>query len=178
MENFKEFVDHLLCIIPFEIETCRLYGLESTFAGHPIVEDALDLNTALGMNLKALTPTTESESPNSHQKALTLRRLSLYSRLSSDSSLFVSSAPRGDVGSSPELHRTNRWMMRRCTSMWRDVSTPKKLLEGAGDGVDPMRHVQAGEEELYISFYQDIEGKNSSLEKHVQTGFYSSTIMP
>ncbi|KAK9155493.1 hypothetical protein Sjap_002973 [Stephania japonica] len=51
MENFKEFVDHLLCIIPFEIETCRLYGLESTFAGHPIVEDALDLNTALGMNL-------------------------------------------------------------------------------------------------------------------------------
>ncbi|KAK9151508.1 hypothetical protein Syun_009817 [Stephania yunnanensis] len=51
LKGLKEFVDHLFCILPFEEEVCRLNGLAATFVGHPIVEDALDLNSALGVNL-------------------------------------------------------------------------------------------------------------------------------
>ncbi|KAK9133159.1 hypothetical protein Scep_012687 [Stephania cephalantha] len=50
LKGLKEFVDHLFCILPFEEEVCRRNGLAATFVGHPIVEDALDLNSALEGN--------------------------------------------------------------------------------------------------------------------------------
>ncbi|KAK9155477.1 hypothetical protein Sjap_002957 [Stephania japonica] len=51
LKGLKGFVDHLFCILPFEEEVCRLNGLVATFVGHPIVEDALDLNSPLEVNL-------------------------------------------------------------------------------------------------------------------------------
>ncbi|KAK1292209.1 hypothetical protein QJS10_CPB17g02002 [Acorus calamus] len=42
--GLSEFVDHLLCILPFEEEVCRSNGLAATFVGHPMVEDALSFN--------------------------------------------------------------------------------------------------------------------------------------
>ncbi|KAJ1285408.1 hypothetical protein BS78_03G277900 [Paspalum vaginatum] len=38
------FVDHMLCILPFEEEICRLNGLPATYVGHPLLDDAIDLN--------------------------------------------------------------------------------------------------------------------------------------
>lgn len=34
----------MLCIIPFEEQTCRLNGLSATYVGHPLLEDAIMLN--------------------------------------------------------------------------------------------------------------------------------------
>ncbi|KAF7145636.1 hypothetical protein RHSIM_Rhsim04G0049100 [Rhododendron simsii] len=48
LKGLSEFVDHVLCILPFEAEVCRLNGLAATFVGHPILEDVLELN--LGKN--------------------------------------------------------------------------------------------------------------------------------
>ncbi|XP_058210588.1 probable lipid-A-disaccharide synthase, mitochondrial [Rhododendron vialii] len=48
LKGLSEFVDHVLCILPFEAEVCRLNGLAVTFVGHPILEDVLELN--LGKN--------------------------------------------------------------------------------------------------------------------------------
>ncbi|XP_058211447.1 probable lipid-A-disaccharide synthase, mitochondrial [Rhododendron vialii] len=48
LKGLSEFVDHVLCILPFETEVCRLNGLAATFVGHPILEDVLELN--LGTN--------------------------------------------------------------------------------------------------------------------------------
>ncbi|OVA20034.1 Glycosyl transferase [Macleaya cordata] len=45
LKGLTEFVDHVLCILPFEEEVCRSNGLAATFVGHPILEDALDLNS-------------------------------------------------------------------------------------------------------------------------------------
>ncbi|XP_042441015.1 probable lipid-A-disaccharide synthase, mitochondrial isoform X2 [Zingiber officinale] len=44
LQNLCKFVDHMLCIIPFEEEICRLNGLAATYVGHPLLEDALMLN--------------------------------------------------------------------------------------------------------------------------------------
>ncbi|KAL6975655.1 lipid-A-disaccharide synthase [Sarracenia purpurea var. burkii] len=44
LKGLCEFVDHVLCILPFEGEVCRLNGLAATFVGHPILEDVLELN--------------------------------------------------------------------------------------------------------------------------------------
>ncbi|KAF6159180.1 hypothetical protein GIB67_032797 [Kingdonia uniflora] len=44
LKELKDFVDHVLCILPFEEEVCRSNGLDATFVGHPILEDAVDLN--------------------------------------------------------------------------------------------------------------------------------------
>lgn len=44
LKGLSEFVDHVLCILPFEAEVCRSNGLFSTFVGHPILEDVLELN--------------------------------------------------------------------------------------------------------------------------------------
>ncbi|KAI8558207.1 hypothetical protein RHMOL_Rhmol04G0072100 [Rhododendron molle] len=48
LKGLSEFVDHVLCILPFEAEVCRLNGLAATFVGHPILEEVLELN--LGKN--------------------------------------------------------------------------------------------------------------------------------
>jgi hypothetical protein len=37
-------VDHILCILPFEEEICRLNGLPATYVGHPLLDDAIGLN--------------------------------------------------------------------------------------------------------------------------------------
>lgn len=44
LKGLSEFVDHILCILPFEGEVCQSNGLDATFVGHPIVEDMLELN--------------------------------------------------------------------------------------------------------------------------------------
>lgn len=44
LKGMRGFVDHILCIIPFEEEVCRKNGLLATFVGHPILEDASNLN--------------------------------------------------------------------------------------------------------------------------------------
>ncbi|XP_024386780.1 probable lipid-A-disaccharide synthase, mitochondrial isoform X1 [Physcomitrium patens] len=40
LDSMKEFVDHLLCILPFEAPMCKAHGLGATFVGHPVLEDA------------------------------------------------------------------------------------------------------------------------------------------
>ncbi|OWM75414.1 hypothetical protein CDL15_Pgr021578 [Punica granatum] len=42
--NLAKFVDHIFCILPNEEEVCKLNGLDATFVGHPLLEDALELN--------------------------------------------------------------------------------------------------------------------------------------
>lgn len=39
----QKFIDHILCILPFEEEICRSAGLSATYVGHPLLEDALHL---------------------------------------------------------------------------------------------------------------------------------------
>ncbi|KAL7185884.1 hypothetical protein ACSBR2_027776 [Camellia fascicularis] len=48
LKGLSEFVDHILCILPFEGEVCRLNGLAATFVGHPILEDVFKLNSGKG----------------------------------------------------------------------------------------------------------------------------------
>ncbi|CAH1444758.1 unnamed protein product [Lactuca virosa] len=45
LKGLSEFIDHVLCILPFEEEVCISNGLPATFVGHPILEDSLDLNS-------------------------------------------------------------------------------------------------------------------------------------
>ncbi|KAK3022004.1 hypothetical protein RJ639_045165 [Escallonia herrerae] len=45
LKGLSEFVDHILCILPFEEEVCKLNGLAATFVGHPILEDVLELGS-------------------------------------------------------------------------------------------------------------------------------------
>ncbi|KAG0627981.1 hypothetical protein M758_2G241500 [Ceratodon purpureus] len=40
LDTLKEFVDHLLCILPFEAPMCKAHGVGATFVGHPVLEDA------------------------------------------------------------------------------------------------------------------------------------------
>ncbi|KAI3440913.1 Lipid-A-disaccharide synthase [Psidium guajava] len=44
LKNLAKFVDHIFCILPNEAEVCRSNGLSANFVGHPILEDALELN--------------------------------------------------------------------------------------------------------------------------------------
>ncbi|ESQ36997.1 hypothetical protein EUTSA_v10002525mg [Eutrema salsugineum] len=44
--GLSEFVDHLFCILPNEEKICREHGVEATFVGHPILEDASEFNLA------------------------------------------------------------------------------------------------------------------------------------
>ncbi|GKD59829.1 probable lipid-A-disaccharide synthase, mitochondrial [Tanacetum coccineum] len=44
LNGLSEFIDHVLCILPFEEETCRSHGVAATFVGHPVLEDILDLS--------------------------------------------------------------------------------------------------------------------------------------
>lgn len=44
LKGLAKFVDHVLCILPNEQEVCKSNGLPATFVGHPILEDALELN--------------------------------------------------------------------------------------------------------------------------------------
>lgn len=48
LKVLRQFVDHMLCIIPFEEQTCRLNGLSATYVGHPLLEDAIMLNLNSG----------------------------------------------------------------------------------------------------------------------------------
>lgn len=43
LRGLAEFVDHVLCILPFEEEVCKVNGLPATFVGHPTLEDVLEL---------------------------------------------------------------------------------------------------------------------------------------
>lgn len=45
--NLAKFIDHIFCILPYEAEVCKLNGLDASFVGHPILEDALELNQVL-----------------------------------------------------------------------------------------------------------------------------------
>ncbi|KAG9147098.1 hypothetical protein Leryth_005332 [Lithospermum erythrorhizon] len=42
LKKLSSFIDHVLCILPFEAKTCRSHGLDATFVGHPTLEDVLD----------------------------------------------------------------------------------------------------------------------------------------
>ncbi|TVU35084.1 hypothetical protein EJB05_16953, partial [Eragrostis curvula] len=44
LSKLHNFVDHILCILPFEEEICRLNGLPATYVGHPLLDDAIALN--------------------------------------------------------------------------------------------------------------------------------------
>lgn len=45
LANLAKFVDHIFCILPNEEEVCKSNGLGATFVGHPLLEDALQLNS-------------------------------------------------------------------------------------------------------------------------------------
>ncbi|KAL3506443.1 hypothetical protein ACH5RR_031825 [Cinchona calisaya] len=42
IKGLSQFVDHVLCILPFEAEVCKLNGIAATFVGHPTLEDVLE----------------------------------------------------------------------------------------------------------------------------------------
>ncbi|KAD5507660.1 hypothetical protein E3N88_15363 [Mikania micrantha] len=44
LNGLSEFVDHVLCILPFEEEVCISHGVPATFVGHPVLEDLPELN--------------------------------------------------------------------------------------------------------------------------------------
>uniref|UniRef100_A0A0D9V5Q4 lipid-A-disaccharide synthase n=1 Tax=Leersia perrieri TaxID=77586 RepID=A0A0D9V5Q4_9ORYZ len=44
LAKLHNLVDHLLCILPFEEEICRINGLPATYVGHPLLDDAIGLN--------------------------------------------------------------------------------------------------------------------------------------
>ncbi|XP_074358325.1 putative lipid-A-disaccharide synthase, mitochondrial isoform X1 [Apium graveolens] len=46
LKGLSQFVDHVLCILPFEEYVCKLNGLPATFVGHPTLEDVLELKLA------------------------------------------------------------------------------------------------------------------------------------
>ena len=46
MQLLYNFVEHMLCILPFEDEICRLHGLPATYVGHPLLDAAAVLNVA------------------------------------------------------------------------------------------------------------------------------------
>ncbi|KAL6614510.1 hypothetical protein ACP70R_036780 [Stipagrostis hirtigluma subsp. patula] len=50
LSKLHTFVDHMLCILPFEEEICRLNGLPATYVGHPILDDAIGLNMEMGLS--------------------------------------------------------------------------------------------------------------------------------
>lgn len=45
LKGLSEFVDHVLCILPFEEEVCKSNGISATFVGHPILEDVFKSNS-------------------------------------------------------------------------------------------------------------------------------------
>ncbi|XP_073011242.1 probable lipid-A-disaccharide synthase, mitochondrial isoform X1 [Typha latifolia] len=47
LKQLRQFVDHILCVLPFEEEICRQNGLCATYVGHPLLEDAIFLNLEL-----------------------------------------------------------------------------------------------------------------------------------
>eukprot|EP00268_Persea_americana_P024126 TRINITY_DN23599_c0_g1_i1.p1 TRINITY_DN23599_c0_g1~~TRINITY_DN23599_c0_g1_i1.p1 ORF type:complete len:245 (-),score=55.42 TRINITY_DN23599_c0_g1_i1:39-773(-) len=47
LEVLSSFVDHVLCILPFEEDVCRSNGLAATFVGHPLLDDASSLNLVI-----------------------------------------------------------------------------------------------------------------------------------
>ncbi|CAO1946005.1 unnamed protein product [Urochloa humidicola] len=49
LSNLHDFVDHMLCILPFEEKICRLNGLPATYVGHPLLDDAIGLNMEPGL---------------------------------------------------------------------------------------------------------------------------------
>ncbi|CAE5973235.1 unnamed protein product [Arabidopsis arenosa] len=49
--GLSEFVDHLFCILPNEEKVCREHGVEATFVGHPVLEDASEFNLVCGFFL-------------------------------------------------------------------------------------------------------------------------------
>ncbi|GJS56581.1 no exine formation 1 isoform 1 [Tanacetum coccineum] len=44
LNGLSEFINHVLCILPFEEEIRISHGVAATFLGHPVFEDILDLN--------------------------------------------------------------------------------------------------------------------------------------
>jgi len=44
LSKLHDFVDHMLCILPFEEEICKLNGLPATYVGHPLLDDVIGLN--------------------------------------------------------------------------------------------------------------------------------------
>lgn len=44
LKGLIDVVDHVLCVLPFEEETCISNGLTATYVGHPLLEDAFMLN--------------------------------------------------------------------------------------------------------------------------------------
>ncbi|KAJ0801431.1 putative lipid-A-disaccharide synthase [Helianthus annuus] len=43
LNGLSKFVDHVLCILPFEAEVCVSRGVPATFVGHPVLEDIQEL---------------------------------------------------------------------------------------------------------------------------------------
>ncbi|CDP16231.1 unnamed protein product [Coffea canephora] len=43
IKGLSQFIDHVLCILPFEAEICKLNGIAATFVGHPTLEDMIEL---------------------------------------------------------------------------------------------------------------------------------------
>ncbi|KAJ3696193.1 hypothetical protein LUZ60_001570 [Juncus effusus] len=44
LKNLSLFIDHILCILPFEGQICNLHGINATYVGHPLLDDASSLN--------------------------------------------------------------------------------------------------------------------------------------
>ncbi|CAN8270606.1 unnamed protein product [Cochlearia groenlandica] len=63
--GLSEFVDHLFCILPNEEKVCRENGIEATFVGHPVLEDASEFNIVRKCKFQELKLDGSSLSKNS-----------------------------------------------------------------------------------------------------------------
>ncbi|XP_062221485.1 probable lipid-A-disaccharide synthase, mitochondrial isoform X2 [Phragmites australis] len=65
LSKLHDFVDHVLCILPFEEEICKLIALPATYVGHPLLDDAI------GLNMRPRLPSDKSK----HQRSSEAFRL-------------------------------------------------------------------------------------------------------
>ncbi|WVZ68816.1 hypothetical protein U9M48_017705, partial [Paspalum notatum var. saurae] len=77
LSKLNMFVDHMLCILPFEEEICRLNGLPATYVGHPLLDDAIDLNMVCNFGSASSHATIISMLPGSRMQEV-VRMLPIF----------------------------------------------------------------------------------------------------
>ncbi|XP_044357831.1 probable lipid-A-disaccharide synthase, mitochondrial isoform X3 [Triticum aestivum] len=87
LSKLHNFVDHMLCILPFEDEICRLHGLPATYVGHPLLDDAAGLNVA-GTSLQHKNVDSEL-SPDMSMRQRSGEAFRLEHGLSSDATILT-----------------------------------------------------------------------------------------
>ncbi|KAJ4763687.1 Lipid-A-disaccharide synthase [Rhynchospora pubera] len=69
LKDLRHYIDHILCILPFEAQICNLNGLPATYVGHPLLDDASSINPLLTVHhLDPSVMVSESEKQEHQRK--------------------------------------------------------------------------------------------------------------